>query len=219
MDKYKILGIFVLIISALFFFIIVDNKLEGVIFLMGMFYGVIAIFHNKIERLIIAKIRKPLFVYGFLVFLGGMLIELTAYISNIPKIQAGEQVYLFSPNLFQDLLIGFPHYVALGLTWAWLLKRYKLPALQQALLIALFWGIVVDQFSHFFALLSGNIFDFIIAGLLMVFALNWPLVIMQRKLEEAYPNRSNRWTKFPIVFFAQVVPMIVLIISGILLKW
>ena len=216
--KNKILGVFVFILSAFFFFVVVENKLEGVIFLMGMFYGIVTIFHNKIEKVFIAKIQRPLLIYGFLVFLGGMLIELTAYISNIPKIQAGEKVYLFSPNLFQDLLIGFPHYVALGLTWAWLLKRYKLSAFQQAVLIGLFWGIVVDEFSHFFALLSGNMFDFIIAGLLMVYALNWPLVILQNKIEETYPNRNNRWAKFPVVFLGQVVPMIVLVISGILLK-
>ena len=216
--KNKILGVFVFILSAFFFFVVVENKLEGVIFLMGMFYGIVTIFHNKIEKVFIAKIQRPLLIYGFLVFLGGMLIELTAYISNIPKIQAGEKVYLFSPNLFQDLLIGFPHYVALGLTWAWLLKRYKLSAFQQAVLIGLFWGIVVDEFSHFFALLSGNMFDFIIAGLLMVYDLNWPLVILQNKIEETYPNRNNRWAKFPVVFLGQVVPMIVLVISGILLK-
>jgi hypothetical protein len=216
--KYKIFGIFVLIISVFFFFIVIDNKLEGIIFLMGMFYGIVAIFHNKIERVIISRIRRPLFIYGFLVFLGGMLIELTAYISNIPKIQAGEKVYLFSTNLFLDLLIGFPHYVALGLTWAWLLKRYKLSAFQQAVLIGLFWAIVVDEFSHFFALLSGNILDFIIIGLLMVYALNWPLVILQNKIDETYPNRNNSWTKFPIAFLGQIVPMIVLMSSGILLK-
>lgn len=216
--KYKIVGIFVLITSVFFFFPVIKNKLEGAIFLMGIFYGIVAIFHNKIEKLITSRIKRPLLVYGFLVFLGGMFIEFMAYISNISKIQAGEKVYLFSPNLFQDLLIGFPHYIALGLVWAWFLKRYKLSALQQALLIGFFWAIVVDDFSHFFALISGNILDFIIAGLLMVYALNWPLVILQNKLEEAYPNRNNRWTKFPIIFLSQIAPMFILIISGILLK-
>jgi hypothetical protein len=99
-----------------------------------------------------------------------------------------------------------------------LLKRYQLAAWQQAVLLGLFWGLVVDNFSHFLALLSGNVLDFAVAGLVMVFALNWPLVIMQRRLAETYPRRSNHWTRFPVAFLAQVIPMVVLVVTGLLLK-
>lgn len=216
--KEKLAGVFALVASAFVFLAVYHGRLEGVIFLLGMFYGLVVIFHERIAGAISSRTRRPLFTYGLLVFVGGMLLELAAYCSNLPKIQAGQKVYLFSPKLGQDLLIGFPHYVALGLTWAWLLKRYRLSAWQQALLLGLFWGIVVDNFSHFRALLSGQVLDFIVAGLLLVFALNWPLVILQGKLDGAFPRRVNHWTKFPIVFLAQVVPMLVLIMSGLLLK-
>jgi len=52
----------------------------------------------------------------------------------------------------------------------------------------------------------------------MIFALNMPLIIMQRRLEEVYQNRNDRWTKYPVAFFAQVIPMIVLLASGFLFK-
>lgn len=196
------------------FFVAPRNYFEGAVFLVGVLYGIILIFHSVIEKTFFAGIKRPLLAYGLLVFAGGILIELAAYISNIPKIREGKPVYLFSPNLLGDFLIACPHYIALGATWAWVIERYKLSAFQQAILIGLFWAVVVDSFSHVQNLLRGNVLDFIMAGLIMVTALNWPLVLMQNELARVLPGRRNGWTKYPVAFLAQIIPMIVLIINA-----
>lgn len=196
------------------FFVATRNYFEGAVFLVGILYGIILIFHSVIEKTFIAGVRRPLLVFGLMVFAGGILIETSAYVSNIPKIRAGKPVYLFSPNLFSDFLIACPHYLALAATWAWVIKRYKLSSFQQAIMIGLFWAIVVDSFSHVQALLHGNVLDFIMAGLIMVAALNWPLVLMQNELSQVLPGRLNDWTKYPVAFLSQIIPMIVLVINA-----
>ena len=213
--KQRLLGFVLFLVSAFFFFVVSENRYEAVIFLMGMWYGFVLVFRRGLE-LFFAQFQNPILVYGALVCIGGMLIEASAYTSNIPKIMSGEQVYLFSTNFVTDMLIGFPHYIALGVTWAWVIKRYDISATVQALLILLFWGLTVDQFTHLFALLSGNILDFVVAGALMVFALNWPLVIMEKKIEETYPLRAKGKKRYIVGFLAQIIPMIVLLGVGFL---
>lgn len=217
-DRQVKFGVFSFLLSV-FLIIVLPDKLDSLIFVLGLFYGLVTIFHRKIEELITPIVSgAPLVYFAILIFVGGMLAELLAYASNLGRITAGEEVFLFSPNLLQDLVIGFPHYVSLGLVWMLLVKRYRLSAFQQGLLIWLFWGIVVDNFSHLLALLSGNILDFVIAGLILVFALNWPLVLMQDILDERYPFRKSGWTKYIIGFTAQIIPMIVLYACAITLN-
>ncbi len=119
-------------------------------------------------------------------------------IGNIPRILEGKPVFLFSPNLIVDLVIGLPHYIVLALVWIWFFKRYHLSVIQFALLIGLFWGIKVDQFQHFFALLSGNVLDFLVAASVVVWALTWPLLLMEEKIATQYPNRSTVWYRFTV---------------------
>ncbi len=216
--KTKIIGICVFIIySIVIFAFAVKGNLAGVIFVSGIWYGFVLIFRKKIGNAIIPRNGKLLFRYGFLIFISGMVLEFLAYITSIPLIQKTGTAYLFSTSLPMDLLIGLPHYAAVGFTWAWVIKRFNLSALQQVPLIVIFWGMSLDGFSHLRALLAGNVLDFVIAGLIMAYAFNWPLVVMQDKFGELYPNRNNGWRKFPIAFFVQILPIIVLIITKKLL--
>lgn len=214
----KIIGILILAAySFLVFVFAVKGNLAGATFVSGIWYGLILIFRKKIGNAIIPKNSKLLFRYGFLVFISGMVIEVLAYIASIPSIQKTGTAYLFSTSLPMDLLIAFPHYAAVGFTWSWVIKRFNLSALQQVPLIVIFWGMSLDGFSHLRALLAGNVLDFVLAGLIMVYAFNWPLAVMQDKFKELYPNRNNGWIKFPIAFFIQILPIIILIITKKLL--
>lgn len=210
----RILGICILVIYSIPFIISMSKANPGgAMFVMGIWYGLVLIFLEKFKKIILLKKDKYLFKYGLLIFISGMIIELIAYITSIPQIQKTGTAYLFSTNLSLDLLIGLPHYAAVGFTWAWVIRRFTLSAIQQLPLIVIFWGLSLDEFIHLQALLRGNVLDFLAAGLFVVYAFNWPLVVMQEKFKEEYPNRINSWVKFPIAFFVQILPIIVLIIT------
>lgn len=211
MDNYQKFGIFAIVISIPFTVVSFFNQGQGVIFVIGIVYGLIFIFHAKIEKIIIPKIKRPLIFYGLFVFLSGMLIESLAYFNNLAKIKAGQDVYLFSTDFISDLFIkGIPHYILIAVFLSLLVKKYYFSVFELGFILWLFWAVVVDRFSHLHALLAGNPLDFTMAGLLMVFGLHWPILVFYNSLNEAYPKRSRHWFKYPVAFIGLFFAVIVL---------
>lgn len=209
----KITGAIILLVSV--FLARLAGGWNGTVFVIGIIYG-LALAFRKTLRNLVRGTPKPLITYGLLVFIGGLFLEIAAYLSNLDRITAGESVYLFSTSFTKDFLIGLPHYAAVAAVWCWVVKRYKISALQQFVLILIFWGIVVDEFSHLFALIAGNVVDFILAGWVIVSGLNWPLLLLEEKLESTFPDRNTNWVRFPIAFFSQIVAFPVLFLASFL---
>ena len=140
-----------------------------------------------------------------------MLIETLAYLNNLGRIKAGENVYLFSSDFITDLFIrGLPHYLLIAFFLSLLVKKYYFSVFELGFILWIFWAVVVDQFSHLQALLTGNVLDFTMAGLLLVFGLHWPILIFRNSLNEAYPKRSRHWFKYPAAFMSLVLSVIIL---------
>lgn len=218
-DNYQKFGIFAIVISTPFTVSSFFNQGQGIIFAIGIVYGLIFVFHSRIEKIIIPKIKKPLIFYGVFVFLSGLLIESLAYFNNLAKIKAGQGVYLFSSDLIADLFIkGLPHYILIAVFLSLLVRKYYLSVFELGFILWIFWAIVVDQFSHLQALLAGNVLDFTMAGLLMVFGLHWPILIFHNSLNEAYPKRSKHWFKYPAAFISLILSVIVLTVLVFLVE-
>ena len=219
MDNYQKFGIFAIVISIPFTVASFFNQGQGVIFAIGILYGLIFIFHSRIEKDIISKIKKPLVFYGVFVFLSGMFIESLAYFNNLVKIKAGQDVFLFSPDLITDLFIkGLPHYILIAIFLSLLVRKYYFSVFELGFILWLFWAVVVDNFSHLQALLTGNILDFTMAGLLMVFGLHWPILVFRDSLDEAYPKRSRHWFKYPAAFISLILSVVVLTVLVFLIE-
>lgn len=202
MDNYQKFGAFSLLISIPFAVTSFFNNGASVIFISGVISGLIYLFHAKIEERFIRKMKKPLIAYASLVFASGIIIEILAYLTNLAKISSGLNVYLFSQNFFIDVfVIGVPHYLMIALLLSLMIRKYHFSSLELGFMIWLIFAVFVDDFSHFRALLAGNIIDFTMAGLLMVFALHWPIVLFQGRFNEIYSHRSNKWVKFLVLFF------------------
>lgn len=211
MDNYQKFGIFALVISVPFTVASLFNQGQSIIFAIGILYGLIFVFHSRIEKNVVPKIKKPLIFYGVFVFLSGLLIESLAYLNNLTKIKAGGDVYLFSPDFVTDVFIkGIPHYILIALFLSLLLRKYYFSVFELGFILWIFWAVVVDQFSHLQALLAGNLLDFTIAGLLLVFGLHWPILIFNNSLNEAYPKRSRHWFKYIAAFMSLILSVIVL---------
>jgi len=218
MDNYQKFGVFAIVISIPFVFASFFNQGQGIIFVIGILYGLIFIFHSRVEKSI-PKIKKPLIFYGVLVFLSGMFIEALAYFNNLAKIKAGQNVYLFSPDFITDLFIkGLPHYILIAIFLSLLVRKYYFSVFELGFILWLFWAVVVDKFSHLHALLAGNVLDFTMAGLLMVFGLHWPILVFRDSLDEAYPKRSRHWFKYPVAFMSLILSVIVLTVLVFLLE-
>ena len=187
----------------------VPHILSGFTFLSGTLFGLLLFSKTKLRKWA-TSVQNPIKLYGFAMLSAGLLLEFFAYIGNIPRIVAGKEVFLFSPILPLDLLIGLPHYITLAFVWVWFLKRYKLSLAGQFILIGLFWGVKVDQFHHFFALLSGNVIDFIVAGGIVACALCWPLLILEEAIARQYPNRISGIRAYAVSIPIQVIPFLVL---------
>ena len=219
MDNYQKFGIFAIVISIPFTVASFLNQGQGVIFAIGILYGLIFIFHSRIEKDIISKIKKPLVFYGVFVFFSGMFIESLAYFNNLVKIKAGQDVFLFSPDLITDLFIkGLPHYILIAIFLSLLVRKYYFSVFELGFILWLFWAVVVDNFSHLQALLTGNILDFTMAGLLMVFGLHWPILVFRDSLDEAYPKRSRHWFKYPAAFISLILSVVVLTVLVFLIE-
>jgi len=219
MDNYQKFGVFAIAISIPFVFASFLNQGQGIIFVIGILYGLIFIFHSRVEKSIIPKIKKPLIFYGVFVFLSGMLIESLAYLNNLKKIKAGQDVYLFSSDFITDLFIkGLPHYILIAFFLSLLVRKYYFSVFELGFILWLFWAVVVDKFSHLHALLAGNVLDFTMAGLLMVFGLHWPILVFRDSLDEAYPKRSRHWFKYPVAFMSLILSVIVLTVLVFLLE-
>lgn len=217
MDNYRKFGAFAILISTPPVVGALLNQGQGIIFGMGIFYGLIFVFHSRVEKAVIPKIKEPLIFYGICVFCSGMFIETLAYLSNLKQIKAGEPVYLFSPNFTTDVFIrGLPHYLLIAVCLSLLIRRYYFSVFELGFVLWLFWAIVVDQFSHLEALMRGNALDFTMAGLLLVFGLHWPILIFHNSLNEAYPRRSRHWLKYPVAFLGLFLSAIIL--TGIVFR-
>lgn len=209
MDNYQKFGVFAIIVSIPFVFASFLNQFQGIIFFIGILYGLIFVFHSRIEKSIIPKIKKPLIFYGVFVFASGMLIEALAYLNNLKEIKAGQDVYLFSSDFITDFFIkGLPHYLLIAFSLSHLVKKYYFSVFELGFILWLFWAIVVDRFSHLQALLAGNALDFTMAGLLMVFGLHWPILLFRNSFNEAYPKRSRHWFKYPAAFISLILVII-----------
>lgn len=213
MDNYQKFGIFAIVISTPFTVASFFNHGQGIIFAIGILYGLIFVFHSRIEKIVVPKIKRPLFFYGLFVFLSGMFIESLAYFNNLAKIKAGQDVYLFSPDFVTDVFIkGIPHYILIAIFLSLLVRKYYLSVFELGFILWIFWAVVVDRFSHLQALLAGNILDFTMAGLLMVFGLHWPILIFHNSLNMTYPKRSRHWFKYIAAFISLIISVIVLTI-------
>lgn len=217
LDKHKLFGIFTLLFT--FFFIAVSGKdAPHYVFYIGFPYAFILLFHKKLRQLI-QGIKNPLFWYGVLVFLNGMLVEYFAYKTSIFLVAHGQNPVVFCPDsLGCDLILfGVPHYLLIAYGFVWALKRYDFSVFNLGFAIFLFWAIVVDQFSHFIGLLTGGIpgiIGFIQAGLLMVFAFHGPYIIFEQRIREVNPQRSLSKKKYiPIILFQGAAILLVLIIA------
>lgn len=213
MDNYQKFGAFSLLISVPFAVTSFFNNGASVIFISGVLSGLIYLFHAKIEKRFILQIKKPLIAYASLVFASGIIIEILAYLTNLVKINSGLNAYLFSQNFFIDVfVIGVPHYLMIALLLSLVIRKYHFSSLELGFMIWLIFAVVVDDFSHLRALLAGNIIDFTMAGMLMVFGLHWPIVLFQNKFNEIYRHRSNKWIKFPVLFFGFLLVFILTLI-------
>jgi len=213
MDNYQKFGVLSLLISIPFTVAYFLNKSASVIFIIGILAGLAYIFHTKIEKNLIFRIKKPLVAYASLVFISGIMIETLAYFTNLAKIKSGLNIYLFSPNFFVDVfVIGVPHYLMIAVLLSLAIRKYHFSSFEMGFMIWLIFAVVVDDFSHFRALLAGNIIDFTMAGLLMVFGLHWPVVLFENKFNETYPHRLNKWIKFPVLFFGFLLMFILTLI-------
>lgn len=211
MDNYQKFGVFALLICIPFVFASFLNQGQGIIFAIGVLYGLIFIFHSRVEKSIIPKIKRPLIFYVIFVFASGIFIESLAYFNNLAKIKAGQDVYLFSSDFVTDVFIkGIPHYLLIAIFLSLLVRKYYFSVFELGFILWIFWAVVVDKFSHLQALLAGNALDFIMAGLLMVFGLHWPILIFHNSLNAAYPKRSRHWLKYPAAFISLFLSVIIL---------
>ncbi|MFT5173646.1 MAG: hypothetical protein ACI8W7_001824 [Gammaproteobacteria bacterium] len=192
------------------------HPLGGVTFLTGALFSFHLFFKHQLKRLF-SNVKNPIRTYGILMLIAGLVLETLAYVGNIPKIITGQDVFLFSPNYVIDMLIGLPHYIVLALVWVWFLKRYQISLMEQVLLVGIFWAIKVDQFHHLFMLIGGGVpgvIDFFIAGSIVAFGLCWPLLLVEDKIAEQFPSRKKGFVKYLFSIPVQVVPFIVLFITG-----
>jgi len=212
-DRYQIFGIFALLLSVFLIVVFTNLSTESVLYIGGLVYALVFIFHRPLERVLMPWIKRPLFAYGVFIVLNGLFIETLAYLSNLDRIHAGEKVFLFaSSSLCVDLLIGLPYYLSFALLFAWAMKRYDLSTFQLGLIIWFAQASSTDMFSHFIPLFIGGVpgvVGFILAGFTMLFTLHTPTILFDNRLREAYPNRSNSWLKYPVVIVMQVIPIIV----------
>ena len=152
MDKYQKFGIGALVFSLLFMLFGHGQGIEDVLFIGGVVYGLVFIFHSPLERFIIPKTNHPVLLYGMLVLLNGLFVEVLAYIGNLPKIEAGKQAFLFSTSsLSADILLSLPYYIILAVIYMLVMKKYELTTFKLGVIIALFWAMFVDakQFAPF----------------------------------------------------------------------
>lgn len=209
MDRYQAFGTLSIIFS-LFFGLVVAQDSSRILFLAGILYGLLFIFHKPLKRAVGSKTEKPLFAYGLAVVINGLVVEVLAYLSNLDKIKAGLPADLFATSsLAADLLVGLPYYIANAWVFVWALKRYQFTAFQLGFIIWLFNAFSVDVFKHFVELLQGNVLGFAIAGIIMLFTLHGPIVLFEDRIAQAYPNRSNSTVKYLKTFLLQFLPLAV----------
>jgi hypothetical protein len=207
MNKYRLYGILIFVFT-LFFTLAIAQGQDRILYSAGFVYALVFIFHTQLRRFILPRVKRPLFAYGLLVVLNGLLVEALAYISNISRIQAGEEVFLFSTSsLLADLLLSLPYYLAFALIFVWILKRFRFSTLQFGLTVWFAQAVSVDIFSHFFELLSGNILGFFVAGITMLSVLHAPIVIFEEKFNHLYPARSTSFLRYPLLFVLQMIPI------------
>ncbi len=207
LDRYQKFGLLAMA-PSLFLFTVLGGT-ERILFLSGILYGIGLLLHSRIEAFIIPRVGgRPLLAYGAAVVINGMLVETLAFLSNLDRIRAGERAFLFGRSLEVDLLVGLPYYVTLAAVYSWSLKRYEMTAFELALVIWLFWAMAVDEFSHLFALLGGELLGFLLAGTLMLYTLHGPIVVFESRLRQAHPERSRSWKRFPVVFILQALSLL-----------
>ncbi|MEZ0226081.1 MAG: hypothetical protein ACAH83_16115 [Alphaproteobacteria bacterium] len=204
-DRYQLFGLFSIAASA-FFMLVAFQGSARLLFIGGFAYGLLLLFHKPAERLARKYVAHPLRAYGIGVVVNGMLMEVLAYTSSLDRIARGEKVPLFShESLAEDLAIGLPYYIILAGVFCWSVRRYALTAFELGAVIFLFWAIAVDEFVHLRNLFQGAVLEFLLAGLLMVFTLHGSIVIFEKQLQEAYPNRRRGWQRFAVPFCLQIL--------------
>lgn len=210
MDKYQKFGVFTLLLS-LFLVFAFSQGLDRVLYISGLVYSAAFIFHKPIERIFISRLKKPLLAYALLVLTNGLLIETLAYFHNLPRIRAGEPVFLFdTSSLGADLLVSLPYYISFALIFTWLIKKYGFSTFEFTFMVGVTQALTTDEFTHAFALFTGGvggILGFIFAGFIMLFTLGTPYVWFENKFREAYPSRNTSWIKFPIGMILQLIPL------------
>lgn len=215
MDKYQKFGLFTLILSL--FFLIVIHGMERILFIGSTIYSLVFLFHTPLEQILIPRVRNPLSGYVFSILFCGLFIEVLAYLSNTMQIQSGEKAFLFTTDsLFLDLVMSLPYYGSFAFIFMWILKRYEFSTSQFGFVLWLGQAISVDEFSHLFSLLHGDIIGFIVAGFLMLFPLHTPLILFENTLREAYPERSHSKVKYPILLVSQLVPLATIFMVALL---
>lgn len=216
-DAYKLFGLFTLLFT-LFFIIVMGGDAPSYVFYIGFPYALALFFHKRL-KVLASEVQHPLLWFGFLVFVGGMLIEFLAYKTSGFLVASGQNPVVFCPDsLACDLvLFGIPHYVLIAYGFIWTLKRYDFSVFKFGMTIFLFWAVVVDQFSHFIGLFVGGIpgiVGFIQAGLLLVFAFHGAYIIFEKRIRELYPQRSSSRKKYvPMILFQGASILLVLVIA------
>lgn len=204
---YKIFGIFTLLFSLFFMFVIAEGSAR-ILFVSGILYSLVLIFHNPLERLFASWTTHPLRAYAIGVVINGLIVETLAYTSSLDRIRAGEQIWLFaSSSLTADLLLSLPYYLAYAWIFAWAVRKYDFSPLNLGVTIFIAQAIMVDVFTHFIQLFSGNILGFVQAGMLMLFTLHGSIILFSSKIKQQYPNRSRSWVRYPLVAVLQIIPV------------
>jgi hypothetical protein len=125
-DPYKLFG-FSAIILSLFFIVFVAEGTGKILFAGGIAYGLVFIFHLRLDRLVDEKVKGPLFAYGGAVVANGLIMEVLAYLSNLDKTAHGQKAALFSQqSLLADLAMGLPFYLVLAAAFLMAVIRFNI---------------------------------------------------------------------------------------------
>jgi hypothetical protein len=205
--KYRIFGIFTLLFSLFFMFVVSEGSVR-ILFISGILYSFVLFFHNQLERLFTSWTTHPLRAYAIGVVVNGLIVETLAYTSQLDRIRAGEQVFLFATSsLTADLLLSLPYYLAYAWIFAWAVRKYDFSPLSLGVTIFIAQAVMVDVFTHFIQLFSGNILGFLQGGMLMLFTLHGSIILFSSMIKQQYPNRSRSWVRYPILGVLQLVPL------------